>query len=157
MNYSKILRFYGVVRNGVRLYYKPGLHSQLLKDLEGKEFEETLAFRREEATKNEHGFYRVLTRWLTFETELFGGWDENVVHKFFANEFLSHTETQTIHLNDGIEKTVSFKVTRSTAELSKAEMAEFIGKVIRWLADQGIVAPDPEDFVVKKYRKKPTV
>lgn len=139
------------VKGGKRNYLKPTQQAAAMAAMEGKGvFYEVYEPEFEPTTTDQHGYYRGgIIRTVCMQTELFGGWKEDDIHEYFASEFLSNKRMKRLN-NWDIEIT---KV-ESTANLGKRKMAEFITKVIDWLAQTGIEVPPPEDFILKKYSSK---
>lgn len=136
------INFYGTVVNGEMMHYRPILLKQHLHTMEGKEFRLTVTERETDNTKDQHGFYRYgIIRVTCMQTELFAGWRQDEIHDFFSDRFLT---TETSKEIGG--KMVVFRKKRSTSNLSKKQMAEFIQNVISFLADHGIHPLPPEEY-----------
>jgi len=59
------------------------------------------------------------------------------LHEHFKSEWLPRQEYFIL---------TKHKQIRSTSDMNKDEMTEYIDKVIRFAAEQGIVIPDPEEY-----------
>jgi len=142
---------FGKIVNGQKLYYNPKLLQQSLSDLEGKEFVEVLKEKYKKVSLDTHGYYRggVVKECMGYE--IFGGWDEDDLHAFFASEFLRETKVLPLSKDDAVHQ-APITAIRSTASLSQREMNEFVEKVIRWLANEGIVIHTPEEYYLGNYK-----
>lgn len=144
------IKFFGIVKNGIRCYYRPELHKQVLIPLEGKEFEEIIQERFIEPSQDQHAYYRGgIIAGTCMETELFQGWTAHDIHDLFGSLFLSYTKVATISGKD-----IEIVKTESTANLTKKKMAEFITNVIAWLAEHNIYPLAPEEYVLAKYKSQ---
>lgn len=65
------------------------------------------------------------------------GVSPNDLHEHFKSEWLPSQEYFVL---------TKRKQVRSTSEMTKDEMSEYLEKVIRLAAEQGIVIPDPEEY-----------
>lgn len=65
------------------------------------------------------------------------GISPNTLHTHFKSEWLPTEEYLVL---------VKKRRKTSTSDMTKDEMTEYIDKVIRFAAEQGIVIPDPEEF-----------
>ncbi len=138
---------FGKVSNGILAHYNHPLFQQVVASLEGKEFDLVLKEKYKKVSLDTHGYYRAGIVKECMNYEIFGGYSEDEIHAFFSNLFLKYSKTMII--NDA-----QYQVTRiqSTAELSQSEMNEFVEKVIRWLANEGIVIHSPEQYFLGKYK-----
>lgn len=102
---------------------------------------------QEPVTEDQHAYYRAFVRHTLVGCEMFGGWDERRIHKFFQGRFLSYTKVELIN---GKEYVVPHS--ESTANIGKKRMAEFITQVIAWCAQEGITIGSPDDYFAGKYK-----
>lgn len=148
MTSDLVQRFFGRVVNGELKLHRPVSFQQLLRALEGKEFEITIQPRRIEHSAEQRGYIHALCRWLTVNTETFGGWEEDDVYRFFMQEYASRVITKEVS-----GKEVLIRFTRSIKELSKKEVSELIEKILTWLANEDIHPPTAEEAKWSKYSK----
>lgn len=144
-----IYHHYGKVTNGALVHYNWPLFKQTLSSLEGLEFDLILKEKHKRVSLDTHGYYRGGIIKECMQYEIFGGWDENDIHEFFADMFLKYTKTL---IRSDINKRILVTKVQSTAELNQREMNEFIDKVIAWLANEGIVIHSPEQYFLGKYK-----
>lgn len=155
MSQEPTIRYYGTVKNGVRQYFKNNLHQRQLALLEGKEFEETLQERFVDTTPDQQGFYRAgIIRHACMESEDFGGWSEKEISEWFESMFLIFTKNKIIK-RKGQEQPTVLVVKKSTANIGKKRMSEFIENVLHYLAEQHDIHPlSPDDYFAGKYQTK---
>lgn len=151
---SIIPKFYGRIVGGKKQYYRPKQYANWMLLMEGKEFEEVIQQKIVNPSNDQHAYYRAIVRWLSYETEIFGGWDEDYIHSFFANKLLSRKIVTQIYHNDGSMTSEELIIIPSTAKLTRKEMSEFIQKFLDWLAGEGIFPPEADEFVTKNYATK---
>lgn len=144
-----LIKHYGVVKNGKKLYHNPFLYKQQLQALEGKEFVEIIEEKHRNASPDQHRFYRGGILGTCIQTEYFSHFptEDSIHENFFAPMFLSYTQ-QVITPK---ESKIITKV-RSTADLSKKEYSEFIEKVINWCGSEGIEIGNSEDYHSRYYK-----
>jgi hypothetical protein len=148
-----IIKHFGKVVNGKRIYYRPELHIEALHDLEGQEFEEVIKLKFKKVTNDAHGFYRGGILGECMDYELFAGWERDDIHEHFARLFLSHKRMVKYIAGDETmfrEETI----VQSSGDLSTREMFQFCQKCIQWCAEKGIVIKDPEQYYLDKYKTK---
>ena len=143
------LKHFGKVVNNKKIYYNEKLYAQQLKSLEGKEFEEVIKEKSKRVSEDQHGYYRKGVIGTAMEFEMFGGYDRDDIHDLFAGLFL--TEQRSMFLNGTTER-YEVKKVRSTSSLNRKEMAEFIDKCIRWLAEHEIVVKDSWEYLLDNYK-----
>jgi hypothetical protein len=146
-----IYHHYGKIVNGAAAYYNYPLFAQSLAELEGKEFDLIIKEKYKKVSLDTHGYYRGGVIKEALKYEIFGGWDEDMLHDFFASEFLRQVKVFQLQKEDGIHQAPITSI-RSTSSLSQGEMNEFVDKVIRWLANEGIVIHSPEQYYLDKYK-----
>lgn len=146
------IKHFGKIVKGVKHYYNPKLHAQTLSELEGKEFEEITREKIKRISLDAHGYYRGGVLGTAMECEMFGGWERDDIHDFFAKMFLAYTKTNILRLPDGTERTILIKKVQSTANIGKTKMKVFTDKVIVWLAQHGVVVLSPEEYELGKYK-----
>lgn len=141
-----VLKHYGIIKNGERLYYNKQLHAANIKSLEGQEFEEVIKLKTKKVSSDFHAFYRggIIKECLQYE--MFGGWTKEEVHDFFAKKYLSYEVDEKIIDEQGNTKLHRVSKIRSTSDLNSKEMSEYCEKVIRWLAYHSIIIKDPEQY-----------
>ncbi len=141
------IRHFGHIKNGKKFYDNPERYRQQIASLEGRRFVEVIEKYTERRTLSQNNYYRGIILEECLKSDLFCYYDnkEDLHEEIFAKKFLKYV----IERQVGDKK---FNVTkyRSTAELNKEEFSEFINKVIIWLAQQGIVILDPQEYSLKK-------
>lgn len=151
MSSEAILKHRWVIKNGVRHYMKPVLLQQRLLQLEGKSGYDVIEEAFDPNTRDQYGYYfGGIIRATCMQTEQFSAMEEDEIDAFFRDKFLTY------------QKAVTFKgqpviVTRriDIKELGKRKMAEYITKVIAYLAtEENIIVPEPSDFILKRYTTK---
>lgn len=150
---NTVIRHFGKVVNGKRIYDNPELHQEYVNALEGKEFEEVIKIKFKRVTVDAHGFYRAGVIKECTNYEIFAGWEEKEIHEFFAKMFLSYTKLEK-YIENGVTKQREVTYTQSTSLLSGKEMFNYTDKVIQWLAQEGIVIHTPESYILGKYKTK---
>lgn len=149
---KRIYRHYGIIKNGKKQYSNPALQQESIAELEGQEFEEVITKRMKVASRDQHGYYRGGIIPEALAHECFGGYTEDELHEVLANKFLSYYYTKMVpSVKYGTLPTVITK-TQSLSGISKEDMTVFIEKVIRFLAEQGIVVKTPEEYYYGKFR-----
>jgi len=145
-----ILKHHGKVVKGKKVYYRQDLIDYCLKELEGKEFEEVLKEKTKHVSTNAFGFYFKGIIGTALQAEMFGGWEKEELHEYFAKQFLSYTDHEKYIGQNG--ETVIKEVTkvRSLSALNSKEMSEYCNKVIAWLAYHKIVILNPENYDIRK-------
>ena len=149
-----IQRHFGRVIKGELKFYKPESFAQILKQLEGKEFELTIMPKREEHSVEQRGYIHALCRWLVAQTEIFGGWEEDEVYRFIMERFGGSYHVVSRVLQNKQKEKVRVTMTRSIKDMSKKEVSELIEKLLQWLAEQGVYPPSAEEARWSKYSKK---
>lgn len=139
----------GRVVGGKKLYDNPFLYKQQLQELEGKNFVEIIEEVHKKPSVDQHKFYRGGILGTCSQTEYFAHFPNNdKIHEFFADMFLSYTEQVVTPDKSYIRQKV-----RSTADLSKKEYSEFIEKVIAWCeTEAGITVGDAEQYHSRYYK-----
>lgn len=153
MKHEIPIYFYGTIKDGKRFYYKPKDHQSILDSMEGTEFEEIIVPRRREVTLDQHAYYRASLRWVINETEVYGGWDEKILHAYFANKYLGYdVHHDLINPTTGkVTKTIVVRIVPSTADIGKKKMSVFIENVIQEIAEHGIEVPSSDSFDLRRY------
>ncbi len=154
MSKKVILKHFGTVTNGRRIYYNDLLHIEALHDLEGEEFEETIKLKHVKVSNDAHGYYRGGILGECMEYEIFKGWEREEIHtRHFAPMFL--TIKRTVKYLAGEETLFRDEYyIHSTADLNTREMFEFCEKCIVWCAEHGIIIKTPEQYLLNKYKTK---
>ena len=149
-----VLKHFGKVVNGKRIYYNNDLHNESVRDLEGQEFEETIKLKHKKVSTDAHGYYRGGILGECMEYEMFKSWEREEIHaRHFAPMFLSYKRS--VKYLAG-EETLFRDETQiiSTSSLSSKEMFEFCEKCIHWCANHGIIIRTPEEYLLGKYQTK---
>lgn len=144
-----LVKHYGKVINGKKIYHNPFLYKQQLQSLEGKDFCEIIEEKHVKASVDMHGFYRGGILGTCIRTEYFAHFaNEDAIHNdFFAPMFLSYTQ-QVITPK---ESKIITKI-RSTADLNKKEYSEFIEKVLAWCGENDIKVLEPQEYHSRYYK-----
>jgi hypothetical protein len=144
---SLIVRHYGKIQNGKKIYYNTELYKKQLESLEGQEFEEIIKKRYKKVSTDQHAYYRGAILQTAHQHESFSHFNkaDDIHEDVIAPMFLSYIKP--IRLKnirwDKLEVT-------STSSLSKEDMSKFIEKVLAWLAVEfGIEVLSPEDYYLK--------
>ena len=128
--------FWGRVEKGVLRLRDKRRYDEYLQTLEG-EIELTLKRWRKGRSLAQNAYWHGVV--LPIIAGHIGELDEDELCQIFAKKFLSYYKTY---------KGKEYKFTPSTAQLDTAEMAEFIRKVVIFVAQEfGIVIPDPDKVV----------
>lgn len=147
-----IIRHFGKVLNGKRIYYNEKLHNESVLELEGQEFEEVIKLKSKRVSQDAHGYYRGGILGECMEYEMFRGWSRNDIHELhFAPMFLTYTATVKYIAGDETMYREEQRI-RSTASLNSKEMFEFCEQCIQWLAEHGIVVHSPHQYLLGKYK-----
>jgi hypothetical protein len=141
-----VLKHYGKVSNGMANLYRKDIYEQIMKELDGKEFELTIKERSKKISQRAHGFYRKGIIGTCMKDEQFGGWDKDHIHEFFARKFLSYQEEEKQLTDAGETRFVWVNKIQSLSSLNSKEMTEFCDKVINWLATINIIILPPENY-----------
>lgn len=149
-----IIKHFGKISNGKRLYYNVELHNESIAKLEGQEFEEVIKLKHKRVSNDAFAYYygAVIGTALTFET--FEGWDKDDLDKELKDRFLFYHKTLCIKNLDGTEEFITQKKHYEKRAIDKKTMKEFTDRCIIWLAELGIVVPPSENFVRGKYLTK---
>jgi hypothetical protein len=147
-----VIKHFGKIVNGKRIYYNDALHNEYVSSMEGQEFEEIIKVKSKRVSQDAHGYYRggILGECMNYE--MFRGWTRNEIHDLhFAPMFLSYT-TSVKFIAGG--ETMFRDETRiqSTSSLNSKEMFEFCELCIQWLAEHGIVVHTPQEYLLGKYK-----
>lgn len=129
----------GVVRAFKLVPYNPDLHANVLGFYNDKEVEYLIREKKKKPTLETHAYYRGIIIPVCMQSEVFGGWKRDKIHRYFAGLFLKDVETfevgGDVHFQEHI---------LSTSSISKKEMGVFIDEVRRYLLEKhNIVTPDP--------------
>jgi hypothetical protein len=144
------IKHYGIIKNGRKVYYNPGLYTDQIISLEGKEFCEEIKEKHNKATINQYGYYRGAILPTCHKAEMFNYFDtkDSIHDNYFAPKFLSYTVLVRLP-NEAYEQVR----VRSLAGLSVEEMKEFIERVVADCNENNITCPLPEEFYNKYYQK----
>lgn len=148
-----ILKHFGKISNGKRLYYNVELHSESIAKLEGQEFEEVIKLKHKRVSHDAFAYYYGAVIGTALEFEMFGGWNKDEVDDFFSDMFLSYTKTLCLKQDSGEDHLYTVrKIESKGTGFSSKQMSIFVEKVIGWLAEHNIVVPPSENFVRGKYK-----
>lgn len=137
-----LVKHYGRIEGGKKIYYNIPLYKQQMAALENKEFVEIIEEKPFKASLDQHSYYRGGILGTCIQTEYFAHFaKEDDIHDFFADMFLKYS----IQVNTSKGSKIIYKI-RSTADLTKKEYSEFIDKVKFWCADNGITILEPEQY-----------
>lgn len=141
------IKHFGIIRNGIKIYYNKELYEKQITGLEGKEFEEIIKEKSKKTSSSTHGYYRGGILPSLEESTVFSGWERNEIHEYFQSRFLMETYDRIVN---GERKEIT--TIRSTADLNQSEMNHFIEQVIKECAELGIEILPPEQYNLTKYR-----
>lgn len=147
---SLLIKHFGFIKNGRKVYHNPELYNAQLLQLEGQEFEEIIKKRTRKTTHSQFDFYRGIILPICYQQECFSHYDkpDDIHDDYFADKFLSYTKTVTLPDGRKVEK----KRTISTSSLTVEEMSKFIEKVIIDCAELGIIIKDPQAYINSHYK-----
>lgn len=147
-----VIKHFGKVVNGKRIYYNDALHNEYVASLEGEEFEEVIKIKSKRVSQDAHGYYRGGILGECMEYEMFRGWTRSEIHDLhFAPMFLAYTTTVK-YISGGETMHREERRIQSTSSLNSKEMFEFCELCIQWLAEHGIVVHTPQDYLLNKYK-----
>lgn len=95
--------------------------------------ERVIEFVESTRTNTQNAYYWVVLNIMANEF----GTTPNELHEYFKGEFLPSQEYFTL---------ISRRRMRSTTEQTISQMAEYIDKVVRFAAENGVVIPDLEEY-----------
>lgn len=143
-----LIKHFGRVMNGRKVYHNKALYYQQMALLEGKEFEEVIKERKKKVTNDQYAYYfgGVLNE--CFNTEIFSAFNKAAdVHEYFEYKFLSYNVM--IEVGDVKKEKTKYW---SLSELGKKEMSNFIEKVIyHCKEDLKIKILTPEEYYTENY------
>lgn len=143
-----LIKHYGKVMNGKKIYYNQPLYNQQLIQLEGKEFVELIEEKPVKPSLDAHGYYRGAILEACRNSEYFATFENNEkIHEFFADTFLLYSEQVVTP-----DKSYIRYKTISTASLTKKEYSAFIEKVRFWCDENGIITPDADSHHSRYYK-----
>jgi len=145
-----LIKHYGKVLNGKKIYYNQPLYNQQLIQLEGKEFCEIIEERARKITVPQHNYYRGGILPACFESEMFNGFDkpDDIHTYYFSPKFLSYTKV--INLPNGNKKEIIQY--QSMADLTSKETSNFIERVLADCAENQIIILSPDEYYNKFYK-----
>lgn len=146
---NPVVRHYGRVHRGKKIYYNQPLFDRQIEALEGKEFVEIIKEKHKKPSLDQHGYYRGGILGTCMQTEYFAHFhNEDQIHEdFFAPMFLSYSVQVVTPKESYLQKKI-----RSTADLSRKEYSEFIEKVKGWCIENDIVILDADAYENKFYK-----
>ncbi len=131
--------FKGTAVNGEVKYYRPEMLKEFLKKFEGHAVDVLFEPHNPDASRESHGYYRALNRWLSQNTESFGGWDADDIHSWAIDQ--CGTIYKSYPYKDGYREV---KRRLSLSNISKRDMRWFMDRWIKYLAtEHEIVVPEP--------------
>jgi len=145
-----LIKHFGVIKNGRKVYHNPELYSAQLLQLEGQEFEEVIKKRTRKTTLSQHSYYRGAILASCYQSEMFGHFDKpDDIHDFyFAPKFL--TVTKMVKDNNGVNR--EFKKVIHMSDMTIEETSAFIEKVIADCAQNEIYILSPEEYYNRHYK-----
>lgn len=146
----EVKHFGKVADNGNLSFYHLNLWDDQRFSLRGKEFELILREKHKKPSVNQFGYYFGCILGVCLTCEQFSHYQtREEIHKdVFSPLFLSYKIKVVVGKKSWIKD-----VSRSLADLSKAETSEFIQNVLNFCAQEGIVVPEAESYVEKHYRE----
>lgn len=144
-----LMRHIGKVENGKLLLNDISLYNKNLNRFEGMEVELTIQEKFEDATNDQHAYYRGAILPTALQHPDFAGWTKKSLHKFLTGMFLGEIVQRKVN-----GKGYEIPVVESTANISKRRMAEFIEEVLQFLSQMDIYIEDPEKYKLTKYKTK---
>jgi len=148
---SLTLRHYGVIHNGKKTYYNQPLYDQQLLNLEGQEFEEVIKKRFHKVSNDQYAYYFGAVLAVAHKHDAFIHFNkpDDIHEDIIAPMFLGYTKIIEFK-GQKFEK----KEVRSTTSLTREEMAEFIDRVITWLAMEfDLIIYSPEAYYLSLQNK----
>lgn len=125
-------KFHGEVKQGKLKLDSPSSYLVYLSSLEGKRIELSLQKERNNRTLSQNAYY-----WGVI-IEILGqhfGYEPDEMHEALKYKFLK------IHEDTGLISV------RSTTKLSTLEFGDYLDRIIRWAAEEGVVIPAAGEFV----------
>ena len=124
-------KFHGVVKQGRIKFDSPEKYLVYLAGLEGKRIELSLQKERNNRTLSQNAYYWGVV------IEILGqhfGYEPDEMHEALKFKFLkTHEDTGLITV-------------RSTTKLSTIEFGDYLDRIIRWAAEDGIYIPSAGEF-----------
>lgn len=143
-----LIKHYLKIINGKKIYHNPDLYRSQIQSLEGKECVEIIEEKPIKVTLDQHGYLRGGIYGACANSEYFAHFENNdKIHEFFADMFLSYTEQVVTPDKSYIRHKV-----RSSADLTKKEYSEFIERVRFWCDENGISTPDSDQYHSRYYK-----
>ena len=124
--------FHGEVKQGRIKFDHPEKYLVNLSTLEGKRIELTIQKERHNRSLSQNSYYWGVV------IEILGnnyGYDPEEMHEALKFKFLK------LHEDSGLV------TTRSTRKLTTVEFGDYLDKVIRWAAEEGLYIPPAGEFV----------
>ncbi len=144
-----LIKHFGKIVKGRKVYNNPELYANQLAQLEGMEFEEIIKKRTRKTTLSQFAFYYGAILPTCYQCEIFSAFDKSDdVGIYFEDKFLSYTIP--IHLPNGGIKTIT--KTKSLTGLNIDETSEFITKVLAECDSLGITVLSPEEYFNRYYK-----
>jgi hypothetical protein len=141
------LRTTGMVKDGVFRPFDPVRSANKLKQFEGQIIDVVYQLHEEPKSQNQLGYlWQGIIKSVCMKTEMFGGWTKDEIYEFFCGYFLLDFK-ELVDVNGEVQAVM---VVKSLSRLNKRETAEFIDKIIRWLAEQDIYVPSPDEWIQRK-------
>ena len=140
------VKHFGIISNGERQYYNEGYHNSVMKELEGKEFVETIKLKPKRVSLDAFGYYYGGVIGSALKNEMFGGWTKDDVDDFFSDMYLSYHKPVSMTIGGYTENVYLRKVTSKGAGFTSKQMSEYTERVIIWLGTHGITVMTPEQY-----------
>jgi len=143
-----LIKHFGRIMNGRKVYHNKALYYQQMALLEGKEFEEVIKEKKRKVTNDQYAYYYGGVLNECFNTEFFSAFNKAAdIHAYFEYQFLAYP----VMLEVGNQKREMTKYW-SLSELGKKEMSEFIERVLHHCReDLKIKILTPEEYYTENY------
>ena len=138
MSEDIVLWQHGFVKGFKLKPYNEQLYANILGFYNEQEVEFCIRKKKNNATLESHAYYRGVILPICTQSEIFGGWSLDKIHRYFAGLFLKDVETFEIKGQVEFQERIL-----STSSISKKKMGEFITEVRIWLFQNGIETPEP--------------
>lgn len=127
----KDLSFHGEVKQGRIKYDSPAKYLVLLSSLEGKRIELTIRKERNSRTLSQNAYYWGVVIEILAENY---GYEPEEMHEALKFKFLkTHDDSELVTV-------------RSTTKLSTVEFGDYLDRIMRWAAQEGIYIPSAGEF-----------
>lgn len=146
-----IIKHFGKIENGKKVYNDPKLYHAQIQSLEGMEFEEIIKKRTRKPSLDQYAYYWGVILPICHLHEMFSHYpkSDDIHEDYFGEMFLSYTKIITLPNGEKRQKTSI----RSMPDLSADEVGKFIQKVVMECANLGIEIKTPEEYYSQYYKK----